>query len=688
MLIFDQLNKSDRHLRVLSWVVTTGLFVLFSGLWWVQVVRSRHYVQDQRNQSYRTVRVPAPRGKILDRNQLPLAENRATYNVSLYLEDRAWRESVQKHYKRTEAAARKTSVMARRPGPMEKFFSWFGYQPALTQSRKLTAAERAKLGRDARYAITSNIVAQLGVVLGQPLGIDEPRFHQHYEQRLALPMPIVSSLNLTQVARLQEQSVNLPGVDMEIQPTRVYPQGTLAAHVLGYLTKTDDSAEDELSFYNYRLIDYRGLSGIEASLDEKLRGRAGAKSVLVNNLGYRQTETILSPIEAGRNVTLTLDTEIQRVAEQALAVAPGASLPVRGAVVVLDVRTGEIIALASAPVFNPNDWIPHLPHSTWNTYTNEDIAPLQNRAVYGNYMPGSTFKIFVALAGLEAGTLDPNETIRVQPNPRDPARGIFYVGKHAFRDTAHPGDYEFKLAFIKSSNSYFIEQGLRVGPEKIVALAQQFHFGERTRLPLQESPGLLPTPEWVRQNRGKWSAAATGNLSIGQGDLDMTPLQLAVAVAAVANGGRVLAPQLVLDVRGATELVAANPNTVVQPVVREEVRLNRKTFDTVRQAMLADVEDAEGTGRAARVPGYQVCGKTGTAQVFQDDRLHHYTVWFASYAPFDDPHYAVVVMVDHGASGGGTCAPVAGKIYRALQSRDQRLPSTRKEILAGNWGPH
>ena len=252
MLIFDQLNKSDRQLRVLSWVVTIGLFVLFSGLWWVQVVRSRHYVQDQRNQSYRTVRVPAPRGNILDRNQLPLAENRATYNVSLYLEDRAWRESVQNYYKRTEAEARKISVTARRPGAPEKFFSWFGYQPALTQSRKLTPAERAKLGRNAR----------LGLVLGQPLGIDEAKFHQHYEQRLALPMPIISSLNATQVARLQEQSVNLPGVDMEIQPTRVYPQGTVAAHVLGYLTRTDDSAEDELSFYNYRLPDYRGLSGM------------------------------------------------------------------------------------------------------------------------------------------------------------------------------------------------------------------------------------------------------------------------------------------------------------------------------------------------------------------------------------------------------------------------------------------
>ena len=480
---------------------------------------------------------------------------------------------------------------------------------------------------------------------------------------------------------------------MDIQPTRVYPCGTLAAHVLGYLTRSDESAADELSSYNYPLPYYRGLFGIELSLDEELRGRAGAKSVLVNNLGYRQRETDLVAVEAGKNVTLTIDTNIQTVAARALTDATVASRPVRGAAVVLDVRTGEVIAMASSPAFNPNDWIPFLKQTVWNTYTNEEAGPLQNRAVFGNYMPGSTFKLLVALAGLEAGTLDPNKIMRVEPNPFDRAHGGYWVGKKLFHDTAPPGDYELKRALYKSSNSYFIEQGLHVGPQPIVAMAQRFHFGERTGVPLQESRGLLPTLDWVRRNRGGWSPVAIGNLSIGQGALDVTPLQLAVAIAAIANGGKVLVPQLVLQVSGPDDLVAANQSLTVHPRVRDEVRVSNPSLNIVQQAMLADTEDQEGTGfkafhesdlKTPLLKNFRVCGKTGTAQVEKDGKLDHYTVWFASYAPYDDPHFSVVVMVDHGGSGGGTCAPVAAKIYRALKARDERLMSPHTDVLVRN----
>ncbi|HMJ91802.1 MAG TPA: penicillin-binding transpeptidase domain-containing protein [Candidatus Acidoferrum sp.] len=683
MLVFEQLQKADKHLRVLSWVVVLGLLVLLSGLWWIQVVRSRHYVEDLRNQSYRTVRVPAPRGKILDRNGVALAENRPTYNISLYLEDRAWRDAVQQHYKRAEAEARKTATAPRKPKTIEKLLSRFGYKPALTQARRLTLAERGQLGRQARYNVTSNIVWQLGEALAQPMVLtNETKFHQHYDRRRALPLPIIADLKPEQIARFQEQGTRLPGVDMEVQPTRIYPHTNLAAQVVGYLTRTEDSAEDELSFYNYRLPDYRGLSGIEASLDEDLRGKAGAKSVLVNNLGYRQSETVLSPIEAGKNVTLTIDADIQRVAEKELAAAWGAHRPTRGAAVVLDVRTGEIIALASAPAFDPNDWIPFLPHTVWNSYTNEDIAPLQNRAVYGNYFPGSTFKIIVSLAGLEAGTINTNEIFKIESD--------YYVGRHRFNDTATPGEYNFRRAFIKSSNGYFIQQGLRVTPDRIVEMAQRFHFGEKTGIPLQESRGLLPTPQWVRQNRRAWSSVATGNLSIGQGDLDVTPLQLAVAMAAVANGGKVLAPQLIAHVRAPDQLIAPDQSSV-RAVVRDELRVSRESMRTVREAMLADVEDPEGTAYQAfhqnkrpHVKEFRVGGKTGTAQVFKGEKFDHWTVWFTSWAMTDEPRYAVVVMVDHGASGGGTCAPIAVKIYQALEYREQRLRSPRKENFVRN----
>ena len=690
MLIFDQLQKADRHLRVLSWLIALGMLVLLGGLWWVQVVRSRHYVENERLQSYRTVRVPAPRGKILDRNGVALAENRPVYSVSIYLADRAWRDRVHQEYARAEAAARAATTAARPPSLLERVSSWFGYQPSLVQHRRLTKEERERLEREARYSVTSNIVMQLGAILGQSIPPpDEAKFRRHYEQSRVMPFPILSKLDAAQIARLQERGLSLPGVDMEIQPQRIYPHHTLAAQVIGCLRRTEESADGELSTYDYKLPDYRGYSGIEASLDEPLRGHAGAKSVLVNNLGYRQNETDLSSVEVGRDVTLTLDTNIQTVAERELGRALGYNQLVRGAAVVLDVRTGEILAMASAPVFNPNDWIPLLPQTIWNTYTNEDVAPLQNRAVFGNYRPGSTFKIFVALAGLEAGTLDTNKIIRVDPNPHDPAHGGLKVGSHFFKDTAAPGDYRFRLAFIKSSNSYFVQQGLLAGAERIVGVAQQFHFGERTGVPLQESPGLLPTSDWMRRNQRGWSPIAIGNISIGQGDVDVTPLQLAVAIAAVANGGRVLTPQLVLQTSDPEELATPNQRPTVRPILREQVRVSTPSLDIVRQAMLADVEDRDGSGNAAFVRDYRVCGKTGTAQVEKGGKFDHYTVWFASYAPFENPRYAVVVMVDGemaGVSGGHTCAPVAGKIYQALKARDERLANPRRDALAGNFG--
>ena len=675
MLIFDQLNRADRHLRVLSWTIAAGLIVLLGGLWWVQVVRSRHYVEDQRSQSYRTVRVPAPRGKIYDRNGVVLADNRPSYNVSLYLEDRAWRQRVQQTYRTTEAAARKSALVPRQPSTMEKFFSFFGYKPNLTQTRRLTLAERTQLGRAARYTVTSNIVWELGTIIGQTLIVDEAKFHRHYERSLALPMPIRSGLTVTEVARLQARGLSLPGLEMDIQPLRVYPQSNVAAHVVGYLRRSIESNEDELSFYDYRLPDFRGVSGIESGLDEELRGRAGGKSVLVNNLGYRQSETVWSPIEPGKHVTLTIDTTIQRATEQALRLA-NAEGPIRAAAVVLDCRNGEIIAMASAPTFNPNKWVPGITPEDFRIYNDTNSTPMLNRAIYGGFTPGSTFKIMVAIAALEAG-LNPNEIYH--------SEGLIRVsGRHRpIGDTAGPGNFDFRRAFIKSSNPYFIHHGWKVGRDPIISVAQRLHFGERTGIPLgQDSPGVVPTLDWIRRNRGGWSQLDTANISIGQDPLKVTPLQMAVAVAAVANGGKVLWPQLVRRIAGENELVTG-PVTV-QPRVRDELQVNPRTLDLIRRAMVADVEDSEGSGKEAYVPGFRVCGKTGTAEVWKGEKKDHYDVWFASYAPYEDPRYSVVVMVEYGASGGKTAAPIAGRIYRALQYREQHPPAANKDSLVKN----
>lgn len=676
MLIFDQLHKADRHLRLVSWLIAAGLAVLLGGLWWVQVVRSRQFAEDQFNQSYRTVRVPAPRGKIMDRNGVVLAENRPVYSVSLYLGDRSWRQSVLAHYKAAKEAARRVGARQRPPSTMEKVLSWFGYEPSLVQLRRLSRDEETALGRAARYTVTSNIVAQLGEVLGQRLTLDATNFHKHYNQSLVLPLPILSGLDAAQVARLHERGLRMPGVDMEIQPMRAYPRGTLAAHVVGYMRKSEESAEGELAYFDYRLPDYRGFSGLEYSLDHELRGKAGSKSVQVNNLGYRQNETILSPVEAGHDITLTIDAEIQRVAEYELSRAPHVwPVTIRGAAVVLDCRTGEIVAMASAPTFDPGNWVPGISRENFRAYHDTNTTPMLNRAIFGGYAPGSTFKTVVALAGLEAGTMKPQALVRLVPNPRKAGHSICYVGKQSFDDTAPPGDYDFIRAFKKSSNTYFITNGLMVGRDAIIRMAEQLHFGERTGIPLaQDSRALLPTREWLQQRRLRWYEVDTGNLSIGQGYVTVTPLQMAVAMAAVANGGRVLWPQLVLATNSQDKIVDHSQRYPIRPHVRNQLAVSPRTFQIIHQAMLADTEDGDGSGRFSRVEGFRVCAKTGTAQIEDaGGKVVDHMTWMASFAPYEDPRYAVVVMVQSGKSGGDTCAPVAKGIYEALKKREKKL---------------
>jgi penicillin-binding protein 2 len=458
---------------------------------------------------------------------------------------------------------------------------------------------------------------------------------------------------------------------LEIQSTRYYPFHTTAVHLLGHLQFDDSSAEGEESYFTYRLPDYRGVVGIEYAYDDYLRGHAGGKSVLVNNQGYRQSESVWEPAEPGSNVVLTIDLRIQEVAEQALASAPVSyAPPVRGAVVVMDVNTGDILALASSPVFDPNDYIRGFPPGEYQRI--QELTAEKNRATAENYAPGSIFKTVVGLACLEAG-MDPNATIY---NP-----GYIYIaGNHRINDLAAPGTYDFRRAISESSNTYFITNGIRyAGIEGIVKLGERLHLGERIGLDnRQESPGAFPT---LNQVRGHWWLGETANLCIGQGYISVTPLQMTVMAAALANGGKVLYPRFVDRIEPADP--SDGGQTVVFPKgrVRDHLGVSRRSLDILRDAMRAEVES--GTGRAAGIPDFAICGKTGTAEI-KDEHGHQTgkTTWFLSFAPEDKPRYAVVVMVENGSFGGPTCAPAAKKIYEAILKAEQEPAPAR--TLAGN----
>ena len=670
MLIIDQLKKNDPHLRLVALVLAGGLLVLLAGLWWVQIVSANEYQSHLQTQAYRTIRIPAVRGKILDREGRVLAENRPRYNLCLYLDD------LRKPFDAAYAPLRKQALAGQRAAIAAE---------EKKLGRGLTKSERKKfafakdqverLRAQSRLGVVTALATRIGQALGQPLTVDAGRFERAYQKTRALPYPLLPNLSEAQIARFEEAFTNGFGADLELQAARIYPFGETAAHVLGYLRSDDSSAEGEESYFSYRLPDYRGVVGVEAGYDAQLRGTAGAQSVLINSQGYRQSENLWNHPEPGQNVVLTIDQDLQQAAEHALMARRGAEA--RGAIVVMDVHTGDVLALVSSPAFDPNDFAKGISQEKWNRL--QQLSAEKNRATYENYAPGSIFKTVVALAALEGG-LDPAEVFHVQANPENPARGVFYVGRRAIKDTAAPGDYNFQKAFIHSSNSYFITNGLRAGPESLIRLGEKFHLGERTGLfPGQETRGNFPSQ--ARVNSRDWRDGDTANLCIGQGEVAVTPIQMAVMTSAIANGGQVLWPRLVDRILPQDPAVDETAAHCPAGVVRDELGVSARSLKILRAAMRADVQSTEGTGYDAFHHGGElkmsVCGKTGTAQV-QDaaNKLTGYTFWFASFAPYETPHYAVVVMVESesGGSGGTVCAPIARDIYEALLKKENIRP--------------
>ena len=349
MLIFDQLKKDDPRLRVVALIVLAGLGVLAAGLWWVQIVSAGEYQAHLEMQSFRTVRMPAVRGKILDRTGMVLAENRPVYHISMYLEDlkksfdAACNQEIEhaRQGLKTQAAAQQTRRGRKLTREERKQFL-------------LTTKQKELLRQKARYLVASNVVAQIGQVLRLPFtaSLNPTNFQRHYEESLALPLPIFTNLTPAQIALFAEQCSSPMGVDLEMQSVRSYPHRTTAAHVIGSVRSDNRSIEGEDAFFSYRLPDYCGQLGIEAGYDRELHGKAGVKSVVVNNVGYRQTENIWQPAEPGTNVVLTIDLKLQQKVERDLQIyGPNT----RGAAVVLDVQTGDILALASSPTIDPND---------------------------------------------------------------------------------------------------------------------------------------------------------------------------------------------------------------------------------------------------------------------------------------------------------------------------------------------
>jgi penicillin-binding protein 2 len=666
MLIFDELKKNDPQLRFVAAALAAGFFILLIGLWWVQIVSAGEYKIHLETQSYRTIRIPAMRGKILDCQGRVLAENSPRYNLSLYFDDLSG--DFQSEYAKLRPARAVRSTR-----PVWEF--WKRSAAGVQKTSSLTRKQISALEWQARYDVAYNVIAKMSQTIGRPLTFDYKSFGRAYESSLYVPYPIAQSLDPEEVARFEENYSGPMGVDLDVQATRVYPMGKTAAHVLGYVTRDDSTNEDEDAFFNYRLPDYKGVIGVEGAFNKPLHGHAGEEFVMVNNYGYRQTENIGSEPEPGHNVVLTIDLDLQRTAEQSILKHHGVNAT--AAVVVMNVRTGDVLALDSAPAIDPNYFTKNLPPDQMEQESilmeDTNLTAQINRATYAAFAPGSIFKPIVGLAALEHG-LDPNAIYDVQPDPSDSAHGCIFVGKRKIRDTAPPGEYDFKRAIERSSNAYFIHTGLDLGIENVVLMAQKFHLGERTGIfpKGQESRGIFPTLKEI--NSRDWHTGDSANICFGQGQMAVTPMQMAVAYCALANGGTFLWPRLVSRIEPQDPNSGEVPTDFPSGVVRDRLDVSQRSIHIVHEAMLGETEDVEGTGHNADVTGLQICGKTGTAQIKNEKgELLGYNWWFASFAPFQDPKYVVIVTVQkfHATGSGGIdCAPIAHDVYAELAKKD------------------
>ena len=466
------------------------------------------------------------------------------------------------------------------------------------------------------------------------------------------PLRLSRGLTLEEVARIEEWRLELPGVTIEVEPQRAYPGVRFAAHLLGYVREASDQ---DLGRGGLRRGDLVGQTGLERLHDEHLRGRDGGEQVEVD--AYGRLIRVLDRQEpvSGAHMYTTIDRRIQQAAEDALGARAGA-------IVVMDPRNGDVLALASHPAFPVERFSRPLDRETWLELVQDPTRPLLNRAVQGLYPPGSLFKLVVAAAALQSQVITPFDRLAC-------ARQWVFGGRpyHNWEDHDR-GALTLHEAIQFSCNTFFYQLGLKVGPERIAQMAEQFGLGRVTNSGLiGERPGLVPSPAWKRQAlKDKWHPGDTVSLAIGQGLITVTPIQMARMMAAVANGGTLWKPRLV------DRVVTPDGRLIREeaPEIQGRVELAPVVFEFLREALGAVV--AEGTGKQARVPGVRIGGKTGTAQTheFRSDadrkRRDQDHAWFAGFAPLDEPQVVVVVFGERAGLGGQVAAPIARDIFKAV----------------------
>lgn len=599
-------------------LIAAGIILLFavliiSRLWFLQISNSEEFRDKAYNNRVRVRSLAPPRGHILDRNGVELVTNRPSFNVLLIRED-------------------------------------------------------SKNDDD--------LLKRLAEVLDKDVSELWERIREASNVPLHIPIRLEEDINWETLAYLENHNYDFSGIRIEVTPRRVYHYGDLAAHVIGYLGAISKKELEQLGEEVYEGGDQIGKMGLERLREKDLRGEKGTNFSEVNARGFEQQ--LLKRVEPlpGREIHLTLDVEIQKVAEELMNSADKS-----GAVVAMEVNTGRILAFASTPPIHLEEFIGGITHKNWSAYLNNEKKPLINKTVQGIYPPGSTYKMITALAGLDNKVIN-SDSLYYCP-------GYHRFGNRVYRcwKRGGHGAVNLRKAIEQSCDVYFYQVGQQVGVDVLAEYARKLGLGSKTGLEIEnEKSGLTPTREWKkRRHNAKWQEGETLSIAIGQGYNLVTPLQVTVMTAMLANGGKKYLPQMV-------ERVVGTDGNIVEeltPKLVGELKGVDNYIRLIQQGMFDVVQGKRGTARIVKIEGINIAGKTGTAQVVrlaqykhlkEEDIPYKYRdhAWFTCYAPAEKPEIAVTVLVEHGLHGSSGAGPIAKAVLESYFA--DRLKKMAEEV--------
>ena len=589
--------------------------LLATAYWYLQISRGEYYFGLSENNRLRSVKVTAPRGYVLDRKGAVLVENEPAYNLQLY---------------RREAKDIASAIDL--------------------------AAGVMQLPREQIQARVRR-------------GLRDPEF---------LPIPVAENLRIEEVAAIEARAPEHPEFAITVSQRRLYKRGISAAHALGYLSEVSPEQLLKSSESIYRVGDWVGQKGIEESYEKLLSGTHGERQVIVDSHGHEIREEGHIDARPGENLFLTIDLELQEIAETFFRDKVGSC-------VALDPKTGEILVLVSSPSYDPNWFTRRVTKKEWDGLIGDAHHPLQNRAIQNQFSPGSVFKIFEAYGALAKGLVDPDEKVFC------PGYATFYGRVFKCHRKEGHGWVALRDAIKVSCDVYFYNLGRRLGIDRIAEISRGFGLGETTGVDLAyEKSGNVPSEEWARTKRGaRWYPSETISVAIGQGPVLVTPMQIGRALSGLIEGGRLPTPHLFY----ASQDPATGEKLRYRAETKQGLPLDADKAAIVKNGMWAVLNEPGGTAYLSRVPGLNAAGKTGTVQVVgretsesqaKSKRIQDHA-WFAGFAPVEDPQIVVVVFVENGGHGSSAAAPLAKAIFeKRFGKTPPEAPSAGGLVRAGH----